>query len=91
LVLARFVSPVDLRDIGNGLFVWEGAKAPVLGFSSTSGIGRVVGGQLELSNVDLTDQFAHLIIVQRGYQASSQLTSVANEMIQLLLSMGDRG
>jgi flagellar hook protein FlgE len=41
-----------------------------------------------MSNVDLTQQFTDLIIVQRGYQASSQVTSVANEMIQQLLSMG---
>jgi flagellar hook protein FlgE len=50
----------------------------------------VVGGQVELSNVDLTDQFSNLIIVQRGYQAASQLTSVANELIQQLLQIGDR-
>jgi flagellar hook protein FlgE len=37
--------------------------------------------------VDLTQQFSDLIIIQRGYQASSQTTSVANEMIQTLLQM----
>jgi flagellar hook protein FlgE len=40
--------------------------------------------------VDLTDQFADLIIMQRGYQASSQLTSIANELIQQLLQLGER-
>ena len=49
----------------------------------------VSGGNLELSNVELTEQFTDLIIIQRGYQASSQMTSVANEMLQQLLSMQD--
>ena len=37
--------------------------------------------------MELTEQFTELIIIQRGYQASSQMTSVANEMLQQLLSM----
>lgn len=90
LVLARFMSSTELRDIGGGMFISEGAHSPVLALPLNSGIGRVVGGQVELSNVDLTDQFANLIIAQRGYQASSQLTSVANELIQQLLQLGDR-
>jgi flagellar hook protein FlgE len=89
LVLARFMSPTELRDVGGGMFVAEGARSPVLALPLSSGIGRVVGGQVELSNVDLTDQFANLIIVQRGYQASSQLTSIANDLIQQLLQLGD--
>jgi flagellar hook protein FlgE len=90
LVLARFMSPTELRDIGGGMFISEGTRSPILALPMNSGIGRVVGGQVELSNVDLTDQFSNLIIVQRGYQAASQLTSVANELIQQLLQIGDR-
>jgi flagellar hook protein FlgE len=90
LLLARFLSPAELRDVGGGIFIAEGAHSPVLAQPLQSGTGRVVGGQIELSNVDLTDQFADLIIMQRGYQASSQLTSVANELIQQLLALGDR-
>jgi flagellar hook protein FlgE len=90
LLLARFLSPAELRDVGGGIFMAEGMRSPVLAQPLQSGIGRIVGGQIELSNVDLTDQFADLIIVQRGYQASSQLTSVANELIQQLLALGDR-
>ena len=40
-----------------------------------------------MSNVELTQQFTDLIIMQRGYQASSQISSVANELIQTLLAM----
>lgn len=90
LVLASFDSSADVATIGNGLYVTNEGRTPKLSAGMESGLGRVKGGYLELSNVELTEQFTDLIIIQRGYQASSQMTSVANEMLQQLLSMQDR-
>jgi flagellar hook protein FlgE len=90
LVLARFDSNEDLKSVGNGLYITQQGRQPQLSGGLELGLGSVVGGSLELSNVDLTGQFTDLIIIQRGYQASSQMTSVANEMMQQLLSMQDR-
>ena len=90
LVLARFDSNEDLKTVGNGLYITQQGREPQLSGGLELGLGSVVGGSLELSNVDLTGQFTDLIIIQRGYQASSQMTSVANEMMQQLLSMQDR-
>jgi flagellar hook protein FlgE len=87
LVLARFDSSGDLTSVGDGLYVTQQGRAPQLAGGMDFGLGRVSGGNLELSNVELTEQFADLIIIQRGYQASSQMTSVANEMLQQLLAM----
>jgi len=87
LVLARFDSSGDLTSVGDGLYITQQGRAPQLAGGMDFGLGRVSGGNLELSNVELTEQFADLIIIQRGYQASSQMTSVANEMLQQLLSM----
>jgi flagellar hook protein FlgE len=42
---------------------------------------------LELSNVDLSQEFSDLVIKQRGYQACSQVVSTANEMLQELFNM----
>jgi flagellar hook protein FlgE len=89
LVLASFDSSGDLSSIGNGLYVTQEGRAAKLSAGMEFGLGRVSGGNLELSNVELTDQFTTLIIVQRGYQACSQMTSVANEMLQQLLAMQD--
>ena len=72
------------------MFVTRPGYTAMLSAGLESGVGRVVGGSLELSNVELTEQFTDLIIIQRGYQASSQMTSVANEMLQQLLTMTDR-
>jgi flagellar hook protein FlgE len=88
LMLARIDEQQQLTPIGSGLFTAEAGAQPQIAPAQTAGIGRVMGGQIEQSNVDLTQQFSDLIIIQRGYQASSQTSSVANEMIQTLLQMG---
>jgi flagellar hook protein FlgE len=90
LLLAQFDSADRLQALGDALFAVKDGSSAVLATAQTQGRGRVVSGKLELSNVDLTQQFTDLIIIQRGYQASSQMTSVANEMIQQLLSMGQQ-
>ena len=59
----------------------SGAPSPC---TSTSRFGRIAGGSLEMSNVDLTQEFADMIIIQRGYQASSRVMSVSNEMLEQL-------
>lgn len=87
LVLAQFDAPEQLRALGAGLFVTADSAQPIFGSALSSGFGRIIGGQLEMSNVELTQQFTDLIIMQRGYQASSQISSVANELIQTLLAM----
>jgi flagellar hook protein FlgE len=87
LLLARVATPKQLREIGDSLFTAAAGATISLGTAQSAGNGRIVGGKVEASNVDLTQQFTTLIIIQRGYQASSQLTSVANEMMQQLLSM----
>jgi flagellar hook protein FlgE len=88
LLLAQFDGTDQLRPLGDALFAANNSLRPKYGAAQTAGLGRVIGGRLELSNVELTEQFTNLIIIQRGYQASSQMASVANEMLQQLLAMG---
>lgn len=90
LVLAQFDTPDELQSLGGALFAAVGNRNPKLGAGMSGGFGRAVGGRIELSNVELTEQFTDLIIIQRGYQASSQMASVANELIQQLLAMDGR-
>ena len=90
LLLAQFDAPEQLRALGGSLFAAAETARPFMGSGLSAGLGRVVGGRLEMSNVELTQQFTDLIIMQRGYQASSQISSVANELIQTLLAMGGR-
>jgi flagellar hook protein FlgE len=87
LLLAQFDDPDQLQVLGDSRFAARGTQEVRLSSPLEGGTGRIAGSKIELSNVDLTSQFTDLIIVQRGYQASSQISSVANEMIQQLLAI----
>jgi flagellar hook protein FlgE len=88
LLLAQFNAPQQLQAVNNGMFAATDGTLPILGTPLSTNFGNIVGGEVEMSNVDLSQQFTELIIIQRGYQASSQITSIANDMMQQLLTMG---
>lgn len=90
VALADFRDPQRLERVGDGLFRNRGAGGRLLE-SATDGMGTLVSGQLEASNVDLAQQFGDLILVQRGFQASSQVVSVSNDMIQQLFGIRGQG
>lgn len=88
IALAHFADESVLRASTGALFTASDLNGRTLGRGNASLFGRVVGGSLELSNVDLTQEFADLIILQRGYQASSRVLTVANEMVEQLYGNG---
>lgn len=52
-----------------------------------NGVGNVVSGALEMSNVDLAKEFTDMITTQRGYQANSRIITVVDEMLQELVNI----
>ena len=60
------------------------------GVAGEGSFGSLRSGTVEISNVDLSQEFSDLVIMQRGYQASSQVISTANEMLQELFRMTGR-
>lgn len=89
LALAIFTRLGELEQGERGTFIAHD-MVPVLGYAGDGSIGKLVAKSVELSNVDLTQEFGNLIIVQRGYQASSQILTVTNEMLQQLMQMRGR-
>ena len=87
LALAWFDELQQLTQRGDGLFESNADQTPILGTAGDGVMGQIVAKRIELSNVQLAQQFTDLIVLQRGYQASSQITSVSNEMIQQLLDI----
>lgn len=86
VALAVFSDLSQLKSTGGSRFVLTAqGDSPDIVSARTSGVADVQSGKLEQSNVDLTDEFSQMIIVQRGYQASSQIMTTANEMLQQLL------
>lgn len=90
VALADFQDLQSLRQLGDGMFASEASESPRLGRQGDFGLGSVLGFSIEASNVDLSQEFGQLILFQRGYQASSQVISIANEMIQQLFEMRGR-
>jgi flagellar hook protein FlgE len=91
VAIADFRDPQALEQRSGGLYVDNGDAGRELFSSESKEGGRVLGHRLEASNVDLAKQFGDLITIQRGYQASSQIISVANDMIQQLFGIRGQG
>jgi len=91
IALADFRDPQALEQRGNALFEFNGFGQLQYLSAADSRVGTVLSQRLEASNVDLGNQFGDLILIQRGYQASSQIISVSNDMIQQLFGIRGQG
>ena len=87
LQLARFDTTDAVKAHGENEFDATNATLWHTGTAGDQGFGNIKSGVVEVSNVDLSQEFSELVIMQRGYQASSQVVSTANEMLQQLFSM----
>ena len=88
VAMAVFTNPQGLTATGENLFeVSNNSGAANEGAANTQGRGKIVAGTLEMSNVDLSDQFTDMIVTQRGFQANSRSITTADQMLQELLSL----
>jgi len=60
---------------------------PAIGTSGTGGRGSITPGTLEMSNIDLADQFSKMIITQRGFQANSKIITTTDTMLEELVNL----
>ncbi|MBO9714804.1 flagellar hook protein FlgE [Sphingomonas sp.] len=91
VALADFRDVDGLKQKSGGLFEYEGNGERLLAVSDDPRVGQVLGKRIEASNVDLSKEFGDLILIQRGFQASSQIISVSNDMIQQLFGIRGQG
>lgn len=82
--LAWFQNQQGLKSLGGSLFTTSDPSSAKLGRAGKGVFGTIQGGSLELSNVNLSQEFSNLILAQRGYQASAQVMTAANKMISQL-------
>jgi flagellar hook protein FlgE len=90
LALADFPDETALIATENSLYRAPDSMRPNYGRPADGPYGRIQGGYLELSNVDLSQEFGDILIIQRGYQASSRVMTVSNELLEQLYN-GTRG
>ncbi len=60
---------------------------PLVGVSGSGNRGVINAGTLEMSNVDLAQEFTNMIIAERGFQANSRIISSADQMLQELVNI----
>ena len=88
VALANFANYSGLESVGSGLFeATAGSGAAVAGTANSGGRGSISAGSLEMSNVDLAQEFVKMITIQRAYQANSRVISTSDEMMQELNSL----
>ncbi len=88
VAIASFTNPNGLLQVGNtswGQTIASGA--PTIGIANAGGRGGILGANLELSNVDVAEEFTKLIVSQRGYQANSRVVTTSDELLQETLNL----
>ena len=84
LELANFINPTGLRAIGKNLFMESDASgSPTTGRPGENGMGTVLQGFLEMSNVNVMQEMINMIIGQRAYEVNSKAIQAADEMLQM--------
>jgi flagellar hook protein FlgE len=103
VLLQVFSDPTALTKQGNNLYSGFEAAGPINGTTTggavlsdatngsndpgNNGLGAIQSGSLELSNVDLTEQFADMITTQRSFQASSRLVTVSDTILDDIVNL----
>lgn len=89
VAVARFINNQGLIDRGNSLFaVGPNSGQATVTTPGLQAAGRITSGALELSNVDLGQEFIDLILTSTGYSASSRVIQTTDELMQQLLVLG---
>lgn len=95
ILLQNYRDPAALTRSGDNLFSGFDAAGPIGGAAlavtgnepGLNGLGSVESGSLELSNVDLTAQFANIIATQRSFQASSRLVTISDNILEEIVNL----
>ena len=88
LALASVTNPNGLDSIGSSMYtLTPNSGTATIGVPGTIGLGTLLGGNLETSNVDLSNQLTNLIVAQEAYQANTKVVSTTSTVLQALMAM----
>jgi flagellar hook protein FlgE len=88
LSVATFPNQSGLQRAGGSL--WQSTSnsgTPTVATPNTAGFGATISGTLEMSNVDLANEFTNMIVAERGYEANSRVITTADQMLQQVIAM----
>jgi flagellar hook protein FlgE len=88
IALATFVNPGGLAKAGSSSYTSTfNSGAAQLGTAGQAGFGTLTSGALEMSNVDLSQEFTNLIVAQRGFQANARIITTSDQVLQELIQI----
>jgi flagellar hook protein FlgE len=88
VALATFSNQGGLEKSGDNTFKASNNSGMAnIGPSGIAGKGKIMAGTLEMSNVDMAEQFTDMIVTQRGFQANSRTIQTADQLLQELLTL----
>ena len=88
VAIATFANQGGLEKAGDNTYQQSNNSGLAnIGAANTESKGSIISGVLEMSNVDMADQFTDMIITQRGFQANSRTIQTADQLLQELLSL----
>lgn len=89
IAVANFVNPAGLEAIGDSLYQETKASGEFDGIGQTIADAgeKMTQGVLEMSNVDLSQEFTEMIVTQRGFQANSRIITVSDTLIEELVNL----
>jgi len=87
IALAKFSNPLGLSKVGNNMYgASDESGTPIIG-TVGSGVGKIFTNSLEMSNVDLAQEFVKMITTQRGFQANSKIITTTDELLGELINL----
>ena len=88
VAMAKFTNPSGLEKAGDSEYrITANSGGAVLGTAGIGGFGAIQAGSLEMSNVDLSQEFTNLIVAQRGFQANARIITTSDEVLQELTNL----
>jgi flagellar hook protein FlgE len=88
IALATFSNPAGLEKLEGSMYrPSANSGLPQVGVAGIAGRGTLAGGTLEMSNVDLAQEFTNLIVAQRGFQAATRVITASDEVLSDLVNI----
>ncbi|NLY91228.1 MAG: flagellar hook protein FlgE [Firmicutes bacterium] len=88
IAVANFPNPAGLEKMGETMFrKTSNSGTAQYNIPGVGGSGTISPGSLEMSNVDLSQEFTDMIVTQRGFQANSRIITTSDEMLQELVNL----
>ena len=83
--LADFINPAGLQPIGENMYTESvSSGTPLVGTPGLNGVGSILQGELETSNVNVVQEMVDMIEAQRAYELNSKAISTADQMLQYI-------